>query len=422
MNTTETTRHTAERHASSLEKQAAHEDHSAADADNHSYAIAQAAAIRSTLSEEAQTSDQQRRLTERSVDAVVGAGMFRLFTPKRYGGFEAKPSVLFDACVELGRGCCSASWVVSVLNMGNYMVGHYPVATQDEVWGEDPDIGIALIISPSRASVERVEGGVIVSGEWGYASGCLHAGWIAALIPKGIAPDDETPNLILMRAEDVEIRDTWHITGMRGTGSNTVVAKELFIPNHRITPYAPIVTGKNPHIAARHPLYSVSFSGLLSLGLLGPQLGAVETALNMVREQSHDRRVTSSTFRSQAQSPAFQTDMAEAAMMIQGARLHARQIVDTVEHHALSGALPDELTRSSFRMESTRATKLCRDAIERILTAYGSAAFMESNPLQRIWRDIHVGSRHAGFGMGIPQLVYGRSLVGLDPREISYLV
>ncbi|AOJ05848.1 acyl-CoA dehydrogenase [Burkholderia mayonis] len=389
---------------------------------DHQAIVAKAVDVASVLSEEAHVSDKQRRLTDRTVAAVTDAGLMRLFSPRRQGGHEARPSTLFDVCVELGHGCCSAAWVTSVLNMGNYMAAHFSERAQDEVWDGNKDTRTALIIAPSRAAVERVDGGVVVSGEWGYASGSLHAEWIAALIPKGVDRDDDTTNLVLMRADEVEIRDTWHITGMRGTGSNTVVANRLFIPRHRVTPYAPIVTGESRPPSARHPLYSGSYSGLLSLGLLGPQLGAIETALRLVREQAHERRVASSTFRSQAISPAFQTDIAEAALMIDGAKLHARRIVETVEEHALAGALPDELTRSRFRMESTRVTRLCREAIDRLITAYGSAAFFETNPLQLIWRDLHVASRHAGFGMGIPQLVYGRALVGLDPREISYLV
>ncbi len=388
----------------------------------HEAIVAKATEVAHILVEEAHAADAQRRLTDRAVTAITQAGLMRLFTPRRSGGYETRPSTLFDAALELGRGCCSAAWVMSVLNMGNFMVSHFPERTQDEVWSGNPDARTALIIAPSRAAVEQTGEGVIVTGQWGYASGSLHAEWIAALIPKGVDPGDETMNLILMRADEVEIRDTWHITGMRGTGSNTVVADRLFIPRHRVVPYAPIVTGKSRPPSERHHLYSGSYSGLLSLGLLGPQLGAIETALRLVREQAHERRVASSTFSSQAQSPAFQTDLAEAALMIDGAQLHARRIVESVEKHAVAGVLPDEVTRSRFRMESTRVTRLCREAIDRLITAYGSAAFMESNPLQLIWRDLNVASRHAGFGMGVPQLVYGRALVGLDPREISYLV
>jgi len=189
-----------------------------------------------------------------------------------------------------------------------------------------------------------------------------------------------------------------------------------------VMPYAPIVTGQLRGPAGADNLYRSSFSGLLSVGLLGPQIGAVEAAFRYVREQAPQRRVASSTFTSQVQSPAFQTDLAEVSITIDGANLHAHRLARTVEDYARTGLLPDEVTRSRARMEATHVTRSCREAIDTLITAFGSSAFAESNPLQRIWRDVHLGSRHAGFGMGIPQLVYGRSLVGLDPREISYLV
>lgn len=389
---------------------------------SHEELVARAAEIRPILWEEASASDGQRRLTDRTVSALAGAGLMRLFTPRRFGGHEAGPSTMLEVCIELARGCCSASWVTSVLNVGNYMAALFPAQAQEDVWGSNPDARTALVIVASRASVERVDGGVVVSGDWSYASGSLHCDWVGALIPKGPDSDEQVTHLVLMPAGDVTVQDTWHVTGMRGTGSNTVVADRVFIPRHRVTPYSPIVRGQHAGPGGTANLYRSSLSGLLSAGLLGPHIGAVEAAFQYVREHAPGRRVASSTFASQVQSPAFQMDLAEVSMLVDGARLHAQRIARTVDEHARAGTTPDEVTRSRARMEGTQVTRSCREAIDRLISAYGSSAFAESNPLQRIWRDIHVASRHAGFGMGIPQLVYGRALVGLDPREISYLV
>lgn len=384
--------------------------------------LERAAALRGALQESAEEADRERHLSETTIAALRESGLLRLFTPRRFGGFEATPSTLLDTCALLAQGCSSASWVTSVLNAGNYVAAMFPESVQAELWQRDANACAALVIVAPKAKVERVADGVVISGEWPYASGCLHSEWIAALIPSGPASDEPATHVVLMPKGDVRIKDTWHVTGMRGTGSNTVIADRVLVPTRRTMPYAPLVRGQLRGPAGVNHLYRSSFSGLLSVGLLAPHIGALEYALRFVLDGSGSRRVASSTFASQAQSPAFQTDMAEAGMLLDDAKLHAARIAQVVEEHALAETTPDEITRSRARMEGAHVTRACRLGIDRLMTAYGSSAFAESNPLQRIWRDINVGSRHAGFGMGVPQLVYGRALVGLDPREISYLV
>jgi 3-hydroxy-9,10-secoandrosta-1,3,5(10)-triene-9,17-dione monooxygenase len=205
----------------------------------HASLVAQARALTALLQEDATRADQQRCLTDRAVAALEDAGLFRLFTPQAQGGYEASIGTLLDVCTELARGCSSTAWVASVLNVGNYMAALFPREAQHDVWGDNPDAKTALVIVASRAAVERVEGGVIVTGQWPYASGARHCDWLAALIPRGVDSDDPAVHIVLMRADELRIEDTWHVTGMRGTGSVTVVADRVFIPRHRVMPYAP---------------------------------------------------------------------------------------------------------------------------------------------------------------------------------------
>jgi 3-hydroxy-9,10-secoandrosta-1,3,5(10)-triene-9,17-dione monooxygenase len=168
--------------------------------------------------------------------------------------------------------------------------------------------------------------------------------------------------------------------------------------------------------------YRNSLMGLFAIGLLGAQLGGADRALSYVRERGPTRPVAASTYRSQVESPSFQLDLAAAATLIHTAGLLAGHLADSVDEHAAAGRNADVPTRAQARMDSAQVAQNCRDAVGLLLTAYGSSAFSESNPLQRIWRDISVASRHAAFGMGIPQQLHGRALVGMDPRAISFLV
>ncbi|MFI6638967.1 acyl-CoA dehydrogenase family protein [Streptomyces sp. NPDC050504] len=384
--------------------------------------VKRAEGLRDLLWEDALDCERGRRVTERVVSSMTDAGLLRLMTPRRLGGYETDMRTLLEVAAALGRGCCSAAWTVGVLNAGNFVASLFPAAAGDEVWGRDPDARCALVLGMPAPGVERADGGVVVSGEWAYVSGCLHAQWISALI--AVPTNGEHPDVrfALLRADETTIKDTWHFAGMRGTGSNTVVADRVFVPNHRLMPYVPVLNGETDGVVDPDLPYRNSLTGLFAIGLIGSLIGGAEAALAFVRDKGPTRPVAGSTYRDQTESPTFQLDLAEATSKIDTARLIAARIADTVDEYARAGKNTDLTVRARNRMESARVGRLCREAVDTLMTAHGSSAFNEANPLQRLWRDINVGSRHAGFGMGIPEQAYGRALVGRDPRDISFIV
>lgn len=384
--------------------------------------IQRAAALREQLWAEADEADRRSQLTETVLEAVVGAGLTRLMTPRAYGGHGTDLATLLEVCVELGAGCCSTSWYVGVISAGNFVVSLFPREAQDEVFGAEPGARTALVLGRPSGAVREVPGGLSVSGEWHYVSGCLHAEWISVLVAQENAGAAPAVWFALLPAAEVEIERTWRFTGMRGTGSHTVKAADVFVPRHRLLPYGPVLAGQTDGLVDPVHRYRNSLTGLFGIGLTGSFIGGARGALEFVQGQAAKRPVAGSRYRAQEDSPTFQLDLADAATRIDGAVLHARRITATVEEHAVQGRNADLLTRARTRMDSTRAAQLSRQAVDVLMTAYGSSAFHEASPLQRIWRDVNVGTRHAGFGMGIPQQVYGRALVGADPREISPLV
>ncbi|MER6710985.1 acyl-CoA dehydrogenase family protein [Streptomyces sp. NPDC006129] len=384
--------------------------------------VARAEGLRELLQEDAVECERERRLTDRVVTAMTEAGLLRLQTPRRLGGYETDMRTLLDVATALGRGCPSAAWIAGVLNAGNFMAALFPAAAGDEVWGDTPDARCALVLGLPSPAVEPVDGGLIVSGEWAYVSGCLHAQWVSALI--AVPTDAGRPDVrfALMPADEIAIKDTWYFAGMRGTGSNTVVADRIFVPDHRLVPYLPVLNGETDGVVDPALPYRNSLTGLFAIGLIGALIGAAEAALDFVRDKGPTRPVAGSTYRDQTKSPTFQLDLADATSKIDTAKLVAARIADTVDELARAGVNADLTVRARNRLESAQVGRLCREAVDTLLTAHGSSAFNESNPLQRLWRDINVGSRHAGFGMGIPEQVYGRALVGGDPRDISFIV
>lgn len=383
--------------------------------------VGRAIEFREELWKSAADSDRARRLPDDLVARVAGAGLTRLLAPREPAGQQISVRTLLEVCVELGRGCCSTSWVTGVMNVGNFVVSLYPDRTRDEVWSEHPDARIALIVGAPVRSVGKVDGGVQVSGEWPYASGSLHADWIGGLVlaDTGTGPQ---PHMALMPASDVTVRDTWHCVGMRATGSNTVLAEDIFVPAHRLLPYGPLLSGCTDGLVPEDRPYRQSLTGVFMVGLIGSMIGATSAALLYALELAPTRRVAGSTYASQSDSPTAQLGLAAAATRLDTAVLHARRLADSVDRYADLGENAPVLERARARMDATHVVQQCRGAIDEIISAYGSSAFDESSPLQRIWRDVNVGSRHAGFGLGIPEQAYGAALVGRDPRALTLML
>ncbi len=138
--------------------------------------VDRAAALRPVLERNADETDRLRRVAEENVEAIRDAGLCRLLEPRRFGGYETDFRTLLAVMAELGKGCGSTSWAMSLINVCAWLVGLYPDRAQSEVWRSDPDAWIAGSLAPS-GEARKVDGGVVVTGRWPWASGSLHAQW-----------------------------------------------------------------------------------------------------------------------------------------------------------------------------------------------------------------------------------------------------
>lgn len=379
--------------------------------------IKRADALRSQLWEDAPEVDRSRRLSGRNFTAMRDAQLMQLFTPRQFGGLATDIRTYFDVTAALGGGCPSSAWVAGVLNGGNWIVAQFSDEAQEDVWGEHPFATAAGVLAPA-GEAQIVDGGIRLSGKWGYASGANHCDWAVVSYP---APNAEKPEMLLalVPMTDVTVEDTWLVTGMRGTGSNTIVASDIFVPNHRLIPMMPIVAGNN--LGANDTVHRAALVGILNVTLLGPQLGAAESAVSYVIEKAPKRQITASTYSVQAHSVGFQVDLAEAITTIKAARLVGQQASDTLDDYATHGTHPDVTVRSGIRMDTAWAAKRLSEAVNLLMSAHGTSAFAETSPLQRIWRDIGTASRHAAMNIRLAQEIYGRAILGLNVREISLL-
>ncbi|HEV2661689.1 MAG TPA: acyl-CoA dehydrogenase family protein [Ktedonobacteraceae bacterium] len=376
--------------------------------------VARAKALRPLLQKNAARTEDERRVPEESIQAIADAGVFRSTVPRRYGGYEVSFRTKLEVSAAIAEGDGAAGWVVTLINVCNWFASLYPQRAQDEVFGADPNARIAGVLAPS-SKARRVDGGLIVTGKWYYSSGSLHATWGLVGVPVvNEAGEQVDQGLALVPMEQLTIEDTWYVIGMKGTGSNALVANEVFIPDYRIISLPAAIEGHYPTEHKEEALYRSAFVPVAVLVLVGPQLGMGRAALDYVISKASQRAIAYTSFQKQTDSVAFQLQIAEAAVKIDTAHLLAYQAADDIDEAAARNEYPDYTRRARIRAYSGAAITHITEAINILLSAHGAGSFALSSPLQRIWRDSNTSARHAVTLPIVSDEVYGKALLGVE--------
>ncbi|GGT10200.1 acyl-CoA dehydrogenase family protein [Streptomyces chromofuscus] len=377
-------------------------------------------ALRPLLREQAGRGETDRVVPAQIIEALGEAGVFRLLTPKRYGGLETDLRTLTEVSETLGTADGSSAWTGMIIAVTNWLACLFPDKAQEDVFGADPDARVTGVAAPTGMG-EKVPGGWRVSGRWSYNSGAPYATWAAV---GALLKDDHgavvDQALVLIPAGDLTIEDTWHMAGMKGTASNTLIARDVFVPEYRALSVPATAEGARVRSRPEEALYGSTFGPMLLLCLMGPLLGLGRAALDIVLEAAAAKPLSFTTHARQADSVGVQMQVAEAALKLETARLHTYQAVDAVDRAAPVAPL-DYAARAHIRAQAGYAAQQVLEAIGILLNAHGSSAFAETHPLQRIWRDANVAARHAGLIPAVGLEVYGKSLLDVDER-VSLMV
>ncbi|WP_230991265.1 acyl-CoA dehydrogenase family protein [Streptomyces endocoffeicus] len=375
--------------------------------------VERAATLRPLLSRNADPTDRERGVPAENIDALAEAGLLALMRPARYGGLQTDHRTLLEVSREVGRACGSTAWLTSLLNANAWFVGLFPAQAQDDVWAHTPHARVAGVVTPS-GTARVVEGGYRVSGRWAPASGCAHADWAVLGVTR---PDAEGTSdgvgIVLAPMSELTIEDTWFVAGMRGTASNTLVGEDLFVPAHRFHSVPDAIEGRYATPFTDEALYRGPFVPTAALVLTGPQLGLAAAAVDLLVERAPGRALTLTGYTSQAEAPTVQLAAARAASLADSAQLHAYRAAADIDEAARAGVFPDYDARARMRMDAGMAAVHAREAVRIVCSAQGASSFGESNPLQRIWRDIETGSRHAVLNPEVAAEIYGKSLFGI---------
>lgn len=384
--------------------------------------VSAARALGPLLRANAERAEADRRVPEENITALREAGLFDITKPARFGGAEENFSTFLEVSLELARSCGSTAWVTTLSNVTSFFIGAYPESVQQDVLGPDPHTATCGVFTPSSTSV-RVDGGYKVTGRWGFASASHHASWANVGIPLTNAAGDVTGAASAwIPMTDLSIENTWFVAGMAGSGSDTLVAVDVFVPDARVLPVADMMSGNTASEFQNETLYHSALVPVLALVLVGPVLGMAEAAFDAVMTTlKKNKPIAYSFYERSIDSPTTQLNMAQARSLIDQARLLAFRSATEIDEAATEGRQMPVVERARSRMDAAQAAALCREAVELLLNVSGAGSFAQVNPLQRIWRDLETSSRHAFINLNINQEIYGRALLGIDEQVSPFV-
>lgn len=353
--------------------------------------------------------ERDRHLPDDLAAAFREAGLYRLCIPKTYNGLEADPRTLMETLEALAETDASAGWCAMISAVTGALAAYLDHDTAVKIFA-DPSAIIAGVYAPMGKAT--LEGDTYrFSGQWKWNSGGYNATWLCGGClmlengaPRMLAANLPDQRMMLFPASSARLIDTWHTSGLRGTGSGDMAVDALAIPQSHsvslITDQARIDT----------PLYKFPVFGLLALGIASVASGNVRAALREFAEAASSKRLPTGRFLSER--AAIQSAYADASAQYASARAYLLQEIDACWREAQSGAAISLQARAGLRLACTHLTRTCAEIARTLQDLAGGGAVFLDNPLNRRAADAQVMTAHIMIAPPTYELT-GRAILGV---------
>ncbi len=380
--------------------------------------VERAKALVPVLRERALRAEADRGIPSATHQAFVDAGFYRIFLPKRYGGYELPWTALVDIGAEIARGCGSSAWVFTNLAGQNSIVGCHDPRALEEVWGSNPSALVASSFPAKGGTARRAPGGIVLNGVWSFASGVDFADWenLQAFLPNDSGPPDH--RFVLVPKSQYTILDDWQANGLAGTGSRSVVLEEVFVPEHRLLDARRVGETIKPGTPAETcALFRLPpFSGAAKM-FSSVAIGIARGALDLTIEDVKARRSVGGV--ALVDLPTAQIRIAESSAEVDAAyTLIMRDAQEAMNIAERSELAPVE-TRTRWRLNNAYAGQLCVRAVERLHTLTGARGIGRDSLFHLAVRDVHACVQQITMQWDTQMVNAGRVQLGLptlDPR------
>jgi alkylation response protein AidB-like acyl-CoA dehydrogenase len=377
--------------------------------------VQQARSLAAEFAQRSAEIETARRLPPDIARQMGAAGFYRLFIAERSGGLEVTPSVAAQVVEALAEGDAACGWIAFIGATTGLALARMSDAAIREVLAT-PETLIAGVFAASGKAV-KVDGGFRVNGRWQWGSGSTNADWVGggcALIEDGklVTNSAGLPrnHMLLFRAADVQSLDTWHTSGLRGTGSTDFAVHDLFVPEARASGY---LIKELPD----RPLFRFPQFALLAHGVAAVAMGIARASIReLIRLAADKKRYgTSMTL---ANRPHAQMEVARAEAQLRSARALFYETIDAAWSLALEGASAPLEVRRDMRLATTHAMQTSIQVVNAMYTLAGGSAVYDSSPLQRQLRDVHVASQHIMVSSNTLETI-GQMLLGVEANTAT---
>jgi 3-hydroxy-9,10-secoandrosta-1,3,5(10)-triene-9,17-dione monooxygenase len=375
--------------------------------------VRRASALVPMLRERADEVEKNRSVPPDIIQSFKDAGFFRILQPARWGGYEMNPVVFMRVLSELGRGCCSSAWNMMILGVHNWEFGLMDARAGEDVWGEDDSVVIASSYPPAGTLTE-VEGGYVLNGRWPTSSGCDHGQWAFIGALKKTAEGQPVDRLaLLVPRSDYEIIDDWHVFGLAGTGSKSLLLKDVFVPAHRAHSML------DYRLTDRGDMYLFPFNMIFYSSVSSVILGFAQGAVDIFIEQMKVRRDTG-TGQLSALSPYVKDRLANAVAKIRSSRARLEQMMAQTTPKVQRRELIPLEERMHYMLDSARVGREAEEAVLLLFKAFSARGIYLTNPMQRILRDTLAGANHITQDADNNAGWLGGLLLGQEPPPLLY--
>ncbi|MFB7874660.1 acyl-CoA dehydrogenase family protein [Nocardia sp. NPDC056064] len=378
------------------------------------------AAIADQLRAQAPEAERLGQLPDATAQLLKQAGPIRLLQPKKYSGFEAHPREFAETVMATAALDPASGWITGIVGVHPWQLAFADPKVQDEVWSDDHDTWMASPYAPTGIA-RPVDGGYVFNGRWQFSSGTDHCDWIflGAMLgnPDGsMALPPTMLHMILPRQDYTIVEDSWNVVGLSGTGSKDIIVKDAFVPDYRVMNGDHVIDGTaQKEYGVTETLYKMPWSTMFPLGISSAVVGIAEGALAAHLDYQRDRVGAQGT--AVKDDPYVLFAIGEAAADINAARQELLANADRIFDLVDAGQEIGFAERAAVRRTQVRAAWRAVTAVDQIFARSGGNAMRTDKPLQRYWRDAHVGLAHA---IHVPSTVYHASALsslGLEPAD-----
>lgn len=370
--------------------------------------------IAPVIREHADDAERERRLSPPVLAALYDAGLLRMCTPRSLGGLEVDPLTRARVIEEISGHDTAAGWTLANPLDWAYLCARLPDAGAEEIYRHGPNVVIAAQFGRPM-QVTQAPGGYRITGRAPFVSNCHDANWIATTAavmagdPSRIAGEPEMVVAYLPR-ESCQVIDTWHVMGMRGTGSNDVAVTDVFVPTARTFPLVPEFI---PGAHYQGSLYRFPLLGILASNLPPLLLAVARRAIEEVSALAQGKvPVAASTVLRERAS--VQAKLAQAEALVRAGRVFLYETLSETWEATVAGETLSLRHKADVLLAMTHAVQSAVQAIELMHRIAGTSGVYTRSPLERYFRDVQV-LRHHAFGAETRYETVGQVYLGLPP-------